>query len=437
MMTEQDSFILHSAIQKQKLEALTLSSRANFQSIDEPVTSSEEAMLQEAEGLPLLQKLKHPKWQIRRKTYYDLYEFFSQKREFSEMNEENFTVESFLPWLKNIVNDQNLISLTEGLRALNTFIGNYTFNKAYLSYFAGEIIERLAVAKTTVQSLVGEIISKMITLDENNILPNEILKRIEHCKNPKYLNALLSTLNAFLMQNSSIDAAIVRLCFKSILQLLEHTNKGIRVTSLEIIKTLYSRVEEKYEELEKVVFTGLRSVHLKDLETLKKCPKLKDQKLIKLIDGTVRYTENNLKKPSKKLTTEQKVDLMSILPEKYLEVPYLLKQDEKQRKLEELNKNIEAIYGQGGEIDGSKDCSFILQIITLMLEDQNILINGEAIKTIRHLIRIFSRGIPLNKLKHILLLIVEKVNFSFMTCTNNYLLPFSSKAKRKPNTTTP
>lgn len=409
-MNELDHSLLRSVTQSQRSDAIYNRDRAPISLEDQALTAEEalEALLQEAENLSIFDKLKHRKWQIRRKAYMDLNEFFTERRDFSEMREDNFTIESFVPWLKNIVNEQNLIALSDGLRALNTFISNYVFNKSLIAYFAGEIIERLGVFKTTIQALITEIIPKLVALDENNVIPNEILKRLEHCKNYKYQNSLLTTLNSFLMQNQCIDAALVRLCFKSMLQLLEHTNKIIRVSSLEVIKTLYSRVEEQFDDLTRTVFGGLRSVHLKDLGVLKSCPKLKGAKLIKLVDGTMRYTENNVKNV-RKVANEQKVDLNTLLPDKYLEVPYLINQNEKQKKLEELNRNIEAIYSQGRSVDGSKDCSSILHIITVMLEDQNILINGEATKTMRHLMRIFSRSIPTNKLKHILLLIVEKV----------------------------
>lgn len=45
-----------------------------------------------------------------------------------------------------------------------------------------------------------------------------------------------------------------------------------------------------------------------------------------------------------------------------------------------------------------------------MLEDKNILINTEAIKSIDHLVRILKNNFPQSKLKYILTLIVEKVN---------------------------
>ena len=44
-----------------------------------------------------------------------------------------------------------------------------------------------------------------------------------------------------------------------------------------------------------------------------------------------------------------------------------------------------------------------------MLEDKNILINTEAIKSVDFLIRVMKEKFPLSKLKHILTLIVEKV----------------------------
>jgi len=44
-----------------------------------------------------------------------------------------------------------------------------------------------------------------------------------------------------------------------------------------------------------------------------------------------------------------------------------------------------------------------------MLEDKNILINAEAIKSVDHLVKILKANFPQSKLKHILTLIIEKV----------------------------
>lgn len=44
-----------------------------------------------------------------------------------------------------------------------------------------------------------------------------------------------------------------------------------------------------------------------------------------------------------------------------------------------------------------------------MLEDKNLLINAEAIKSVDLLIRILKGNFPQSKLKHILTLTVEKV----------------------------
>ena len=46
-----------------------------------------------------------------------------------------------------------------------------------------------------------------------------------------------------------------------------------------------------------------------------------------------------------------------------------------------------------------------------MLEDKNILINNEAIKSVDYLIKILKNNFSLSKLKHILTLIIEKVPF--------------------------
>ena len=57
-----------------------------------------------------------------------------------------------------------------------------------------------------------------------------------------------------------------------------------------------------------------------------------------------------------------------------------------------------------------------------MLEDKNILINQEAIKTVSHLIKIQNVNFPSSKLKHILSLIIDKLNIKKKTHYNAQLL---------------
>lgn len=57
-----------------------------------------------------------------------------------------------------------------------------------------------------------------------------------------------------------------------------------------------------------------------------------------------------------------------------------------------------------------------------MLEDKNILINQEAIRTVGHLIKLLNIKFPNSKLKHILSLIIDKLNIKKKTNYNTQLL---------------
>ena len=56
--------------------------------------------------------------------------------------------------------------------------------------------------------------------------------------------------------------------------------------------------------------------------------------------------------------------------------------------------------------------------MVLMLEDKNILINQEAIRTVGHLIKLMNIKFPNSKLKHILSLIIDKLNIKKKTNYN-------------------
>ena len=106
--------------------------------------------------------------------------------------------------------------------------------------------------------------------------------------------------------------------------MIAHSNRAIRKTAFEILKVLYSYIEETSEELLNISFDNfeLRSYHIKELKDLGKTKKVTNRKLVKVNDGSVKLHDHNLNK--KIQNHEIKVDLGTLMPEKYLEIPYMV-----------------------------------------------------------------------------------------------------------------
>lgn len=107
-----------------------------------------------------------------------------------------------------------------------------------------------------------------------------------------------------------------------ILPMIAHSNRAIRKTAFEILHELYKYIEETSEELQNITFDNfeLRSYHLKELKDLKKVTKLNNRKLVKLNDGSIKLHDNNKKMQN----TDVKIELGTLMPEKYLEIPYMV-----------------------------------------------------------------------------------------------------------------
>ena len=58
-----------------------------------------------------------------------------------------FTADSFAPWMKNIVNDNNYIALSDGLKTISAFASKYNINNTLLNYYFGDLLDKTAVLK--------------------------------------------------------------------------------------------------------------------------------------------------------------------------------------------------------------------------------------------------------------------------------------------------
>jgi len=318
--------------------------------------------------LTLFEKLKDSRWQFRRKAYSELYTFFETEQIPANAGED-LKPETMVPWIQNMINEHNMIAFVEALKALNSFLTHHTCSRPQLASFTGPLMDKLVLNKKNIQNLILEILDKLIEGDEAYSIPQEILKRLDN-KNHKFLNQLLLILLKYVKKGS--DDSTIRVLFKAMVPLLTHSNKETRQLALEIVRVLYSYVEESFKEMKDFAFGNLRHAHLKELEILQKTPKAKGRRLIKLNDGSFKVHDAGLKKAQ----AAQKVDLMTLLPEKYLEVPYLVQtsgesfvqfnQNEKKRKLEEFNQRIEQILKNGSEIDTNKDYSTIINLLILV-----------------------------------------------------------------------
>ena len=108
-----------------------------------------------------------------------------------------------------MIYEQNLIALTDGLKAINEYFSACYLSRSYLPAFTVGLLDKLTVKRTQVHVIVLSIFDKLIELDDINCIPHEILKRIDN-KNHKYVDGILNILLKFYQKNNHIEDGYIR-----------------------------------------------------------------------------------------------------------------------------------------------------------------------------------------------------------------------------------
>jgi len=107
------------------------------------------------------------------------------------------------------------------------------------------------------------------------------------------------------------------------------------------------------------------------------------------------------------------IDLCNLLPDNFNEIPYLTQINIKKKAMESLNNELEKLVKRQTDevallVKLNKDYSPIFNVIVHMLEDPNMLVFIEAIKTIDHLCNLLKSSIKSTKMKQFVQLLADK-----------------------------
>ena len=110
--------------------------------------------------------------------------------------------------------------------------------------------------------------------------------------------------------------------------------------------------------------------------------------------------------------SEEQVDLINLLPDNFNEIPYLSQINVKRKSMEALNSELEQLVAkqENGQVSikTQKDYSQIFNVVLHMLEDPNMLVFIEGIKTVEHLSRLLKSQIKQAKMKQFISLLADK-----------------------------
>ena len=101
------------------------------------------------------------------------------------------------------------------------------------------------------------------------------------------------------------------------------------------------------------------------------------------------------------------VDLTSIIPDNFSEIPYITQINAKKMVMETFNNELEKLVSKKCPV-ANKDYNVIFNVVTHMLEDSNALVYMEAIKTVEYLSILMGKAIKQQKMRQFVTLLADK-----------------------------
>jgi Required for nuclear transport of RNA pol II C-terminus 1 len=101
------------------------------------------------------------------------------------------------------------------------------------------------------------------------------------------------------------------------------------------------------------------------------------------------------------------VDLTSIIPDNFSEIPYITQINAKKKVMETFNNELERLVTKKSPV-ANKDYNLIFNVVTHMLEDSNALVYMEAIKTVEYLSILMGKAIKQQKMRQFVSLLADK-----------------------------
>lgn len=376
-------------------------------------------------NLSIIQRIEHAQWKVRVKAYKEVSEQFyiqyskdCQNKNFdsnplngSEEEEVN-AFDQFTPFLQKIISDSNLVAQYEGLNCLYTFV-RYSQDIKQVTFMVHVILlEKIQHNKPNLREITNKILLTMIKRDKTQtVLAPELFRRF---KNKNIKIAIFSMEIVILALRSGLlsDEATLRQVFKSVQDQVSHTNKEVKDTAIELIKEIYKLTADDSSAYIRNL-KSLRPIQLKEIkDILAEVDKTattihlfaKDsaagasgegQTPKKQKTGKLNQQDQLLSNREKNIESQEKaeiesgedepldVDLLSLIPENFNEIPYISQINSKKRGMEAFNSELEKL-SQRKQLPHiqNRDYTLIYNVVTHMLEDSNALVFMEGIKTV-------------------------------------------------------
>ena len=246
-------------------------------------------------------------------------------------------------------------------------------------------------------------------LDQSHVVLGELTKRLGS-RNTKEACICLTTLTEGL---GEIDEAQGRILWKGLLAAQKHQSNEVRLASVELCKKLFSRITDSVDTFINK-FGGMRKLQIKEMrDTMGTVDKshasfsLFEKSPVKRRnngDGVGHTSHGNLleEMPSN-AQPSQKEDLNTLVPANFTKMKFITDTNQRKRLLENLNTKLE----HTSLLEG-RDYTQIINIIVHSIEESNVLLFTESIKTVDLLIPKISKSF-ITKGKQLTQILIEKL----------------------------
>lgn len=327
------------------------------------------------EKLDLIERLSHPRWQVRRKVYSEIADSFRAGYFMMKVETSMNVFDYFEHKLKDIVSDTNITSQLEGLQTILTYTKCTPQIKQSVYFLGDELIPKCALTKQKSGEIVNQILTNMLERDSDLLLFHQIIKRFT-AKNHKEACFSISCIkNALSIFPSTIN--IGKSIYSSTKKALSHSISEVRNEATNLLKEFFSYVYDSEE-----VFISKLDLKPQQIKEIKESLSIISKKEIKWV------LFEDLKKPDENMLiyeTENfenlKIDLISLAPQGFFETPY--SNDIKSKK-EIIGRFIQEI--EKPVVFEIKDYSTVVNTLLHLVENTNSLVYIESMKAIEVLV---------------------------------------------------
>lgn len=282
------------------------------------------------------------------------------------------------------------------------------------------MLDKLQLAKPAYKEATSQILQVM--LQRRQSIVSDLLKRFKSV-NPKMSSFCFENIiKAFEERSLHLQDANLKMMFKCTHDMLAHSSRELRDHAHALMAHIYENCEDELNVFCANV-KSLRPIQLKELRDIlaEHQKNTRAEYLVRLFTGEAANQalaadekdddRSRSREPVRgdhagaarqlpsALEQEETVDLFNVVPENFSELPRLTQIKQKQKGMEAFNHELEKLRQKaaGEVIIKSKDYSSIFNVTSSLLEDPNMLVFIEAIKTVEHLAALLRSSLKKEK----------------------------------------